>query len=134
MGAWESGIPVTNQWSYLWSGILTDITERVRLEQELEQLAKTDALTGLINRRHFLELAELELARSRRYNNLTAIMMMDIDFFKSINDTYGHKAGDLVLQKLATTCKDVLREVDLIGRMGERSLLYFFLRRRVWKL
>ena len=104
--------------SVLWSGILMDITERVLLMQELEQLAKTDVLTGLVNRRQFLELAELEIARSRRYNNMLTIMMMDIDYFKTVNDTYGHKAGDLVLQKLATICKDVLREVDIIGRLG----------------
>jgi diguanylate cyclase (GGDEF)-like protein/PAS domain S-box-containing protein len=104
--------------SVLWSGILTDITERVLLMQELEQLAKTDVLTGLVNRRQFLELAELEITRSRRYNNMLTIMMMDIDYFKTVNDTYGHKAGDLVLQKLATICKDVLREVDIIGRLG----------------
>ena len=118
---WVLGKATTQQQadgSVLWSGILTDITERVLLMQELEQLAKTDVLTGLVNRRQFLELAELEITRSRRYNNMLTIMMMDIDYFKTVNDTYGHKAGDLVLQKLATICKDVLREVDIIGRLG----------------
>lgn len=81
-------------------------------------MARTDFLTRLPNRRYFFELAEQELSRTQRYNNPLLIMMMDIDFFKTVNDCYGHKAGDLVLQKLANVCLAVLREVDVIGRMG----------------
>jgi len=99
-------------------GVTRDITERINLLQELEHQAKSDFLTGLANRRHFLELAELEIARAQRYDNWLSMLMMDIDFFKNINDTYGHKAGDLVLQKFATICKNILREIDVIGRMG----------------
>jgi len=79
-------------------GVTRDITERMNLLRELEYQAKKDPLTGLSNRRHFLELAELELSRAQRYGKPLSILMMDIDLFKSINDTYGHKAGDLVLQ------------------------------------
>lgn len=99
-------------------GVTRDITERINLLQELERQAKSDFLTGLANRRHFLELAELEIARAQRYDNWLSMLMMDIDFFKNINDSYGHKAGDLVLQKFANVCKNILREVDVIGRMG----------------
>lgn len=65
-----------------------------------------------------MEQAEIELSRAIRYQNPLSIMMMDVDFFKRINDSYGHKTGDLVLQKLAETCQHCLREVDIIGRMG----------------
>ncbi len=99
-------------------GVTRDITERVNLLKKLENQARTDFLTGLPSRRYFLELAEQELARTQRYHNPLSILMMDIDFFKSINDCYGHKAGDLVLQKLAGVCVAMLREVDVIGRMG----------------
>jgi diguanylate cyclase (GGDEF)-like protein/PAS domain S-box-containing protein len=98
--------------------VTRDITERVNLLKELENQARKDFLTGLPNRRYFFELAEQALSRSQRYDNPLSILMMDIDFFKSINDVYGHKAGDLALQKLATVCVGILREVDVIGRMG----------------
>lgn len=98
--------------------VTRDITERVNLLKEMELQARTDFLTRLPNRRYFLELAEQELSRTQRYKNPLSILMMDIDFFKSVNDRYGHKAGDLVLQKLAHVCLAMLREVDVIGRMG----------------
>ncbi len=98
--------------------VTRDITEQVRLRKELENQARTDFLTGLPNRRYFLELAEQEFLRTLRYKKPLSILMMDIDFFKSVNDRYGHKAGDLVLQKLASVCIGILREVDVIGRMG----------------
>lgn len=98
--------------------VTRDITERISLLQELETQAHKDFLTGLSNRRHFFTLAEQELSRTQRYNNPLSILMMDIDFFKSINDAHGHNAGDLVLQKLASICLATLREIDVIGRMG----------------
>jgi diguanylate cyclase (GGDEF)-like protein len=85
---------------------------------DLERQARTDALTNLINRRYFLELAESELARSQRYGNPLSMLMLDIDFFKQVNDTYGHKTGDMVLQNLAEICRNSMREVDIIGRLG----------------
>lgn len=99
-------------------GVTRDITERINLLKELEEQARKDFLTDLPNRRYFLELAEQELLRTQRYNKPLSILMMDIDFFKSINDHYGHKAGDLALQKLASVCVSTLREVDVIGRIG----------------
>lgn len=95
-----------------------DITARIGLRLELERQARFDFLTGLANRCHFIELAEQELARAQRYENPLAMLMLDIDFFKNINDSHGHKAGDLTLQKLADVCKTLLREVDVIGRLG----------------
>lgn len=99
-------------------GVTRDITERKRFQQELEQQARIDYLTHLNNRGYFMQLAEQELLRTRRYGGDLAIFMLDIDFFKQINDSRGHKAGDVVLRKLAETCRSALREVDVVGRYG----------------
>ncbi len=99
-------------------GTNIDVTDRELLQIELERQAHIDYLTGVSNRRHFMEQAELELNRSIRYGNTLSIFMMDIDYFKHVNDSYGHKVGDLVLKKLADVCLETLREVDIIGRIG----------------
>lgn len=101
------------------SKIARDITEKKRAERELERLAQTDMLTGLANRRHFMTLAEQELARAVRYGGKLSVLMMDIDHFKNVNDTYGHNVGDLVIQKLGQLCQETLRQnIDLAGRIG----------------
>lgn len=107
-------------------GALEDITERIRLEQQLEHQAHTDSLTGLVNRGHFLELAERELSRARRYPNSVAIAMLDLDYFKAINDSHGHESGDRVLQKFAAICRDSLRESDLLARIGGEEFVILF--------
>jgi diguanylate cyclase (GGDEF)-like protein/PAS domain S-box-containing protein len=86
--------------------------------EELERRAYTDYLTGLANRRHFLEQAESELVRTLRYGRELSILMLDVDRFKQVNDTYGHKVGDIVLQRLSTVCRATLRNIDVAGRMG----------------
>ena len=73
---------------------------------------------NLNNRRHFYELAEQEIVRTRRYGKPLAIMMVDVDHFKAINDTYGHHSGDTVLQQLGAICRQTMREIDIIGRIG----------------
>lgn len=100
----------------LW--VIRDFSERKRAELELERLAQTDFLTGLSNRRHFIGLAEKELTRTRRYGGPLSVLMIDLDHFKKINDTYGHSNGDLVLQGFATRCIGALRQVDIVGRFG----------------
>jgi diguanylate cyclase (GGDEF)-like protein/PAS domain S-box-containing protein len=85
---------------------------------ELEHRAYSDYLTGLANRRSFLEQAEAELSRHHRYGGDLSLIMFDIDYFKKINDTYGHNVGDLVLQKIADICRTILRDIDIIGRIG----------------
>lgn len=95
-----------------------DISERKRLEMELERQANIDYLTGVSNRRHFMLCAEQELGRALRYGRHLSIFMLDIDFFKQINDRHGHLVGDEVLKSLAGVCRDNLRTVDLVGRFG----------------
>ncbi|TXT35819.1 MAG: PAS/PAC and GAF sensor-containing diguanylate cyclase [Comamonadaceae bacterium] len=92
--------------------------ENRRTQEELERRAYLDYLTGLANRRYFFEQAEKELDRVRRYGGVLSVLMLDIDRFKLVNDTYGHKVGDLVLQKLAEVCLASLRDIDIIGRIG----------------
>jgi diguanylate cyclase (GGDEF)-like protein/PAS domain S-box-containing protein len=99
-------------------GMGLDVTERKKLERELEHQAQTDFLTGIPNRRHFLNLADLELARARRYARPFSMLMLDLDLFKSVNDRYGHRIGDLTLQKVVEVCGGMLREVDVVGRLG----------------
>ena len=95
-----------------------EITERVRLEDELRHQATTDALTGISNRRHFLELAQNEINRAKRLNHPLAVALLDIDHFKNINDVYGHAAGDQALSVFVTTCQQNLREIDVFARLG----------------
>jgi diguanylate cyclase (GGDEF)-like protein/PAS domain S-box-containing protein len=107
-----------NQNALRMVGTHTNISKRKRLEEELKRQAHIDYLTGLNNRGYFMELAEHELNRSIRYENPLSILMIDIDFFKQVNDSYGHKAGDAVLKKLGKVCRLTLREIDIIGRVG----------------
>ncbi|SMB79237.1 histidine kinase N-terminal 7TM domain-containing diguanylate cyclase [Deinococcus hopiensis] len=98
--------------------VLFDVTERREAERQLERLARIDALTGVFNRRHFLERAEREVAQSRRECLTLSVLMLDIDRFKGINDTHGHAAGDAVLREVARTCQSRLRPTDLFARYG----------------
>ncbi len=95
-----------------------DITERKVSEAALRDLAWRDPLTSELNRGHFLERANEEHERARRYQKPLGILMLDLDHFKEINDQYGHAAGDTVLQTVCERWRSVLRNVDLLGRLG----------------
>lgn len=95
-----------------------DITPRKQLELELRRLATTDSLTGTLNRGSFLDRAAEEIARARRYQRPLALIAIDLDHFKTINDRYGHAAGDLCLRAFADTCLACLRRADRLGRLG----------------
>jgi len=99
------------------------LLENTLLYEEVHKLAITDPLTELHNRRNFLDLAEKEIIRSRRYHHSLSVMMLDIDHFKVVNDEYGHKIGDLVLKKLADICQDTMRNNDIIGRYGGEEFI-----------
>lgn len=99
-------------------GISTDVTEQQRLEKELRKMASTDVLTGANNRRHFLELCEQEMKRAKRYKNKLSLIMLDMDHFKHINDTFGHAVGDNAIRAMTQLCRDSLRNTDVLGRIG----------------
>lgn len=86
--------------------------------EELSRLAAVDELTGLNSRRHFLDLCTEEIGRAKRYGQPLAFLDLDLDFFKRINDAYGHTAGDAVLRKFAEVGGSCLRDVDQFGRLG----------------
>jgi diguanylate cyclase (GGDEF)-like protein len=95
-----------------------NVTDRKLVEFELARLAATDALTGLPNRRFFLDMANREVDRVRRFGVPASVVMIDADNFKDINDTYGHAAGDDALRQLAVSFRASLREVDVLARLG----------------
>ena len=92
--------------------------ENARLFEEVQRLAVTDDLTGLKNRRGFFEVARRELERATRTGRPLSALMLDIDGFKRVNDTYGHAVGDVVLRHLAERCRRAVRDIDLVGRYG----------------
>ena len=101
-----------------YAAVVRDISENKRTEEELLRLAATDPLTGAFNRREFTAIAERESTRAHRYHHPVSILMLDLDHFKRLNDTYGHAAGDKALQRFTTLCCNALRNVDIFGRWG----------------
>lgn len=99
-------------------GIYRDVTQRKNLERELHRLATTDMLTGIANRRAFLETAESAYAHSCRSGEPLTLLMLDLDHFKTINDRFGHLEGDRALVAFAQAVKSQLRASDAVGRLG----------------
>ncbi len=121
-------------------GMIQDVTERVQATLEVqmarrqaeaealraEKLAETDQLTGIANRRKAMATFEQEIGRAQRHENALSVAMLDIDHFKSINDNFGHATGDVVLQKVAITCRKALRDSDFVGRIGGEEFILIF--------
>lgn len=95
-----------------------DITAHKQMESYLKNIANTDPLTGVGNRRYFMDEGRKEYSRSKRYPQPLSLLMMDIDKFKNINDTYGHDIGDIALKALAKICAATLRTSDMFARLG----------------
>lgn len=105
----------------LWRWLPLAVKERGGAEErasDLETLAAVDFLTGLYNRRHFENLARVELARCQRYMRPLSVLMIDIDHFKGVNDRLGHAVGDRVLQNVAAICLAEKRDADVVGGVG----------------
>lgn len=100
------------------AGIVQDITDRKRMEDEIRHLAHHDTLTGLPNRRLFNDIVAVEIAQAERNRKKLALLFLDLDRFKDINDTLGHEAGDQLLREVASRLKSLLRRSDSIGRIG----------------
>lgn len=105
-------------------GVHTDISERKKAEAELLHIANTDFLTGVANRRRFLEELDTELSRSNRTGRPAVLLMVDIDHFKNINDTYGHAGGDAVLKHFTELSVGNLRRADRFGRLGGEEFAF----------
>ena len=95
----------------------------VKLEQRVQQLARTDHLTGVLNRRAFTERMEEEVHRCRREDSTFSLIMIDIDYFKRVNDRYGHSAGDVVLQRFANILTESTRPYDKVARYGGEEFI-----------
>lgn len=104
-------------------GFGVDLSERRRLELELERQASHDRLTGLYNRWKFEEALNLETERARRYGTEFSLVMFDIDWFKQVNDTYGHDVGDAVLRKMAAVVGQQIRRTDILARWGGEEFM-----------
>ncbi len=92
--------------------------ERNSLYNKLQEMSIYDSLTGVYNRRHIMERLNEEFERAKKFAFNLSFLMVDIDFFKSVNDTYGHIVGDVVLRKVASLIKESVREIDSVGRFG----------------
>ena len=102
---------------------MSDISERKRFVAELERLSETDVLTDTFNRRGFMRLAEREFERARRSKQPLTLVMIDIDHFKAVNDTFGHAAGDMILAAVADCCRRHVRSIDILARFGGEEFI-----------
>mgnify|MGYP003487864918 FL=1 len=103
-----------------------EVKMRTVLQAKLQSQVQVDYLTGLATRRHFMTQASEEIARARRYGLQLSLCMLDLDRFKTVNDTYGHKAGDKVLKRFSEICLASLRAIDIAGRLGGEEFAILF--------
>lgn len=106
-------------------GLLRDISERKKTEKMTQELLSTDPITGLYNRRYFFSIVNALIAEAARYRHPITFMLLDLDHFKKVNDTYGHAKGDLALRHLANSIRHVVRESDVVARFGGDEFVIF---------
>lgn len=116
---WRKFITITLQQSQL-EKVNAELQNKQR---DLERLTRLDGLTGLYNRKTFVELTERELVRAQRQGSATSLLLLDLDHFKRVNDTWGHPAGDAVLKNVATVVSQSVRSTDLVGRLGGEEFI-----------
>lgn len=104
-------------------GLIIDISDRKAAEEKLSSLAATDELTGLWNRRHFMQALQQEILLAKRYGQVFSLVMLDIDHFKSINDNFGHDVGDATLRHLSLVINKHIRKVDIPARIGGEEFI-----------
>ncbi len=116
----DRGSPVRDEREVVrrFVGVARDITERKRFQERMQHMATHDELTGLPNRRLFVDRLERALAQARRRQQKLVVLLLDLDRFKYVNDTFGHAMGDLLLHGLADRLKECIRESDTVARMG----------------
>ncbi|MFW5826645.1 MAG: PAS domain S-box protein [Alkalispirochaeta sp.] len=129
---WATTFPVqsaggeSSEYGGRMAGLAQDVTDRKILEEQLRLAATRDALTGLINRRHLMERMEPLWEKAQREASPLAVAVLDVDHFKAINDSHGHSAGDVVLQKLAALMIKLVRSYDLVARYGGEEFVLVF--------
>lgn len=111
-----AGVRLADVWHAV--AVLRDISERKRSEEQISRMARSDLLTGLANRSVFVEALRREIARTRRGGTNFAVLYLDLDHFKDVNDTLGHVVGDMLLQKVSERLKQIVREADMVARFG----------------
>lgn len=119
----DTATPIDLNKGVLW--VVVDISARKEEEKRLKRLATTDDLTGALSRKEFFRLAEQILENDKRTMSGPSLLMIDIDHFKKVNDTYGHEVGDTVLRTFAKECRSILRENDLFTRLGGEEFAVF---------
>ena len=102
-------------------------SELLKANNELEELSKIDPLTGLFNRRYLAEVFAAEYERARRYDHNLSVLMLDVDHFKGVNDSYGHLCGDVVLREIAILLKKTVRSTDIVARYGGEEMVVLLL-------
>ena len=106
-----------------------DISDRIEVEKMLHSLATRDTLTGIYNRYSLNKEIDINIKKYERYEDIFSLLMLDIDYFKNVNDTYGHDVGDIVLKEFCSTIENLIRETDIFGRWGGEEFLGIDLQR-----